>query len=261
MILIFALVLIGGSGMMSAKEGYNAKQMYMVCEYQMSPAQSFAFDKDIESVHVQLKKYGFPFDVNVFKSDDFHGYKVYKLKDFADVDRMNAFWEALPKKMGQRNFDQLFGNLSSAKGPLQCSFWFQRDDLSYMPETSSIQAVAKKNQNYVTYQFYFFEHGSKNNAENLFKEMAALYKKKGVESGFSVLEANVGAQRLTYILSFSAESSRQFQQMKKNTQRKLGPGGSKSLANLNNSLRGLIRTYKIKRGAWYPELAFKPGRR
>jgi hypothetical protein len=242
--------------------GKDAKpQMYMVCEYQMSPTQAFAFDSDVKDVHVQLAKHGFPFNVNVFKTDDYHGYKVYKLKDFSDVDRMNAFWEALPKRMGQRNFDNLFGNLVSAQGPLQCSFWFQRDDLSYLPQKSSIHAVSQKKQSYVTYQFYYFEHGRKDKAEALFRQMVKLFTKKGIGTGFTVLEANVGAQRLTYILSFAAADSRQFQQMEKNRSQKLGVDGSKSLAKLNKSLRSLIRTYNLKRGSWYPELSFKPGRK
>lgn len=242
--------------MLQGAEG-QVHSLVMIVDYQINPDKAEEFDSSVQEVNRQLEKYDFPFSFEVFKTENSHGYMVYKLENFADVDRMNKFWDELQKKMGDQAFKALWEKLDVVFRVVGSSFWDRRSDVSCRSSQSLLVGEEKARSGYASLQFFQVKHGQEVEAENIFRQSSEIFKAKNVSNGFDIYESRFGPERLLYVQVFNAESPSELALQKQKNMEKIGKEGQARLEGFENQLKGVISESSIIRGSWQPHLAFK----
>jgi hypothetical protein len=248
-ILVLSIVLCLGAFIMPAQSSLK-----LVFDHDLTKIKEATFDTLVRDVHSTLKKYGFAYEIGVFKTEDEHAQKVYSLRDFADVDKINAFFDRLPSRMGEKAFQSLFIERTLAAKCDASAFFTQRNDLSYKG-TGNVSG----GNNYVVQRYYYTDAGRAAEVEKQIQQMASLYKRSGVTQGFTVAVSDLGTDQPIYLISYPYTTGiKSYRQKKMKTARSLSRSGQSKLLSIEGNLLELVNKYEEKRGYWSQELAYKP---
>ena len=210
---------------------YETALKYMISEFE-------AYDIDAEMVNFRVlsgPELGYVF--------------VIPIENFAAIDRMQENWKAAAAIIGTEKFTGMMEAMESAIHHVDSFHVVRRADLSYSPETPSLEP---DEVTYVHYAFYYVTHNKKKQFAELAREFAELYESRNIGLGWTIYESITGADLPVFVVAQAAKSQSDYYTRRDEVHELLGEEGKQ----LGKKALTLVRRVEHKDGWTRPELSY-----
>ncbi|MFQ5747812.1 MAG: hypothetical protein ACE5HF_11435 [Gemmatimonadota bacterium] len=116
---------------------------------------------------------------------------------------LNASWEAMMERAGREDFMTAMNSANAVVDHSSLTFYVQRNDLSYAPESPRLTDEESKIRHY---DWIYAFPGKEAAMEEIFHAWIDLYQSNGVDSGWTVYQAVSGDDLPMYVVSTPAAS-------------------------------------------------------
>jgi hypothetical protein len=210
------------------------------------------FEAGLKDLISALKGHDFPFGFDTYATDDGHFYRIYGLKNFADVDRWVDAWQRLGLSMGQDKLMALQRRLAQSILERRYKFWRFRPDISFLPEQERLKP---EQIGYYTWDFVWIAPGMEDEFEALNRDWIALNRAKRISDPFLTYAGDLGTASPVYVWFEYGKSAADYAAAEEEFWKTLGDQG----AALSKRTRALIRKRESKTGRYRTDLSYAPG--
>lgn len=197
MLVVMALPLV-------AQDGPPDGQLYRIHTYRVSPGAGPAYEEGLKKLFAAYKKSGvdFPTFTSSSMSDPGSYTFVIPMSSMSDWDaqqqKLSAAWQTVPEVITE------LGGMSQGNDTAIVAF---NKGLSYAPESPRVGA---EERNFHT-NFYLYVKPSEGQAlQAVIQEFQALYKKKGIDTPFSVFGQVIGADSPLVVVRIGGKDAADF---------------------------------------------------
>ncbi|MFO7971100.1 MAG: hypothetical protein R6U40_05040 [Desulfobacterales bacterium] len=153
--------------------------------------------------------------------------------------------------MGQEAFAKLWSGYEGTYDQLEDSFFTLRIDLSYVPDNPRITL---EDARFLVWREYYIEGSKVKEAENLIKEIAALYKSKNITNRWNMLKGGIGYDAHWYESAEYALSAVDYYTHKQPELETLG----EDFVKLWGKFMDATEKYEVSQGYYRPDLSYTP---
>lgn len=236
----------------AAQEG-PAPQMILVHQETVEPAmleQYVQTSKDFFAL-VEANRETMPtFQTDAFQTDEYEFVYAMPLESFAQMDSLMGEFMAM-EASGNEAWQEVMKAGAGTTRQYDEYIVLYRTDLSYRPAEPRL-----KPEEIAAYRwdFYYLRSDKAQDAEALAKDVAALYREKGVQDGFDVFQAILGADLPYLVVSIPGKSPADIENRLEEIAAKLGEAWGPIQKRVNE----VTRSYTSKYARARPDLSLAP---
>lgn len=175
---------------------------------------------------------------------------VVPVSGWADLGKAFENWEAASKAMGQEKWGEHMARGAGAVDHSATSMIVLRPDLSYKIEGTALTPERP----YRHYSWWYVIPGKEQAIEAVAKEYVALYRSKGIETGWRIYQSVVGPDNPMYLVVAAASDPAAYQAEQKRIATLLGQAGR----DLSNKAMQFARRVEQNDSWIRPDLSFPP---
>ncbi|NIR50433.1 hypothetical protein GWO43_18145 [candidate division KSB1 bacterium] len=235
-----------------AQDEASRGQLFLVAEDVVKPAMANQYEAAVKEMMsaVATHKLAVP-SIHVSMREDFHYYYLIPIESVAQMEKVDKAFGEFIDKIGKDKWKTLHEPFS---GMLEYEkhFMAQRSgELSYTPETPRLKEEEAK---FLHWTFYHVQYGKGEEAHQIAKEYASLFKSKNIPNGYDVYWGGIGTEMpLIAVVEWAKDAADYYTQNKK-TQELLGDEGKK----LAERALGITRKIEHVNGWARPDLSYIP---
>ena len=237
---------------LAAQEG-PAPQMILVHQETVEPAmleQYVQTSKDFFALVAANRETMPTFQVEAFQTDEYEFVYAMPLANFAQMDVLMGEFMAM-EASGNEEWQQAMQAGAGTTRKFDEYVVVYRTDLSYQPAEPRI-----KPEEIAAYRwdFYYLKSDKAQDAEALAKDVAALYREKGIQDGFAIFQAALGADLPYLVVSIPGKSPADIESRRGEIAAKLGDAWGPFQKRINEVTRSYTSKYAWAR----PDLSLVP---
>lgn len=248
------LCAVGASVFAGGDHGADKPQMYCVYKEVVKPGMVQQYEAACKQMISEFRAYQIdPEKINFHTvSGPELGYLwVTPIDDWAGMTAIHDGWMQAMATIGEDKFMDMMAPAFEATESIDVFHAVRRDDLSYQPENPR---VAHEDIKYVHYGFYYAQPGKTEEIEAAAKEFAALYKSKGIDSGWVVFQPITGPDLPVYVVAVGAKSAADYYNNREKNKDLLGEEAEA----IGRKVYAVLRRAEYKEGTLRPDLSY-PG--
>lgn len=177
-------------------------QMLSVHEDPVVPSMVGKYEKAAKNLADMITKSGVGITYVAASLDNFTYIYFTGVDGLSGVDKMEASWGELEKKVGKQAFDAAMKMFDDCYPSHKNYLVTMRPELSYKPEYG---AALTSDLRFRAYDYYHIHPGMEVAAEEIAKEWVALNKKIGAEEGYRLYASSFGSDSPTFVVVNSAK--------------------------------------------------------
>lgn len=238
---------------LAAQEETAAPQMILVHQETVEPPELEQFLESTKefAALVQANRATMPtFHAEAFQTDEYEFVFALPLANFAQMDTLMGEFMGMEAKGGVA-WQQAMETGAATTRKIDEYIILFRPDLSYRPAEPRVP-----NDEVTAYRwdFYYLQPEAAREAEAIAKDVAALYREKGIRDGYSVFQAILGSDMPYLVVSMPGKSPADIEGRLAETQEKLGDAWTPILERINRATRAFETKYAWDR----PDLSVPP---
>jgi len=173
---------------------------WFVREQVVRPDRVLDFHTGVMEQFAEAAKHKIPYyRMDAWSSNDFHYYFAIVIEGPDSLDDLAAAWARfhadLKSKMGDEAYNKLMKKLEGTVEYDHDFVFVWRPDLSYLPQAPRLKPGER---NFIHWQYWYIKDGMEQEAEAVTKEIAILFKDKGVVETLEVNQALLGGDVPAY---------------------------------------------------------------
>ncbi len=250
-----ALVWLGLPGGLAAQE-YGPPQMYWVLAEHVKPAMLTEYEaatKEMIQLLASVPEAAGKVQFTTISGPEVGYAYVITVQGFSGMDKAWQNWEATIEAAGRDKFMAIQEKASAATDHAESFVLMLREDLSYLPETTALTAERP----YRMYHYWYTLPGKEQKVEAVVKEYIALYKSKGMTTGWRVYQAVMGPDLPMYLVVETAKDPADYYTNEMKVRSALGEAAE----NLDKRALQYARRLETSYGWIRPDLSFPPATR
>lgn len=142
------------------------------------------------------------FSFTCFAGDDFVYTYVTPLKSFADLDAIYAGFQALTTAVGEGKWNDLMKRGGAPAEMIRESIFMEDPSLSYAPAQPRLQPDEAR---FFHFDLYYLQPGREMEADAVAREIATLFRKKGIPDSYRLFKSVLGGDMPLLIVSIPAK--------------------------------------------------------
>lgn len=249
--MILALVAVLGSLPIASRAQPAAPQLFLRGDFLVDVSRASEYEAAVKDLRAELAKNGFPFQIDVYSTDDGHYYADVPLRSHADADSLLAAWRDLRRKMGDQGRRALLDRIAAYEIERIFQSWLFRPGISFLPEPERLRPAEI---DYYTWDYVWIIPGREAEFESCNRDWIALSKAKGARDPFFTFEGSLGVKTPVYVWVEYGKSAADYAVTEEAFWNLLGDEG----AALSKRTRAVIRTRESKTGRRRADLSYKP---
>jgi hypothetical protein len=244
-----ALVLLGS---LSALAVEPKPALYVIHEEVANPSmipQYEAATRDLVKAIADKKTDDPAFRFNTFMTGDMHYVYVLPIANYGAMDAMNTAWMNAAQTFGAERWGDIMRRNASAITSYNEFVVMSRPDLSYMPDNARVKLNEAP---YIRWQFYYLRPGTEEQAAQIAKDYASLFRSKNIADGFMIYMAQTGQDLPLLVAAIPAKSPADFAMADEKNTATLGD----PLKALQMRALGISRRVEVREGWARPDLSY-----
>jgi hypothetical protein len=245
---------LGAAVFAGGEEGAEKPQMYCIYKEVVKPEKRQQYEEALKYMINEFREYQVdPEKIywHAVSGPELGYIYAMPIDGFAGMDQMQANWTEAIEILGKEKMDEMLAPIAEAMESISIFHSIKREDLSYMPENPRLK---KEEIKYVHYGFYYTHPGKAEDLEAIAKEFAELYKRKGIDSGWTIFQGVTGSDLPVYVVAMGAKSAADYYTNRERIREQLGEEAKK----LGEKVDATIRKMEYKEGMLRPDLSY-PG--
>lgn len=239
-----------GTIMGASAQMNTSTQLFAIHEDVVIPSRVAEYEEAARNLARLFEQHNIPsMQYRAAGSDDFVYVYISPVENYAALDKMNAGFVELQKKMGQSAFanamDKFNGNYHSHRDYMLR----MHPELSYKPEYGNDPTM---DMNFRHWDFYHVYPGKETEIEAVAKEWISLNQSKNIEQGYRLYMGDMGTDMPMVLVSFAARNATEYYANSEKNMKALGEEGEK----LIQKTMSLVWKYESKDGAMRPDLSY-----
>lgn len=174
------------------------------------------------------------------------------IESFGGIDETWQAWMGAVEAAGRENFDRIDERVNESLDRASSFVIALRPDLSYLPETVSLDSELP----YRKYYWWYITPGLEEEFESAAKSFIDLYRSHGIETGWRIYQFVMGDDMPAYLVVDRAAGPYEYEARDRETMEKLGAEAQALGARAMKTARRM----EITDGWVRPELSFPQGR-
>ena len=167
-------------------------------------AQYESTTRDLLNAFTEKKADPKVFGMTLYSTPDLHYIYVVPIANWAALDTFQQAWTTIGQQIGKDRWTDLMKRGNGAMESYTEYVVVRRNDLSYQPETPRVKIEDRR---YAHWTFYYIDAAHVEEAEQVAKDVAALYKSKNIDTPFVIYQAVSGHDLPLYIVGSSGKSA------------------------------------------------------
>lgn len=229
-------------------------QLFIVHEETAVPsmvAQYEGVTKDLIKSFTEKKMTSPSFMVNTYMTSDFHYLYITPIANWAQMDTISKDWMSAPEMVGKEKWAEMMKRGNAAMVSYDDTIAARRDDLSYVPENPRVKM---EDEPFARVDYYYLKPGTEQEAEQIAKDYAKLFREKKIADGFTIYMAMSGHDLPLLVAVIPAKSPADFAATDEKTAAALGD----ALKALQGRALSITRRIEHK-DSWYrPDMSYMP---
>lgn len=172
------------------------KPLIYLGEYKVKPDKTNEFESVIKDFIKEMKKYDMPYTFHMYSTNLFTYYSVNEFENYSMLDKFNADWGEVEKKIGAETIDRYheveFGAIDSFKGTL----------LRYRPNQSFLTENIRWNKDedgFVHWVLCYIDPSKRQEWISLQKKWVEFYKYTNIKRSFFTFTGDIGYEMPVWI--------------------------------------------------------------
>ncbi|HEX9163438.1 MAG TPA: hypothetical protein VF980_17155 [Thermoanaerobaculia bacterium] len=202
-------------------------------------------NKALTDTHADPKN----FAMNLYVTSDMHYLYVWPIANWAAIDAMQQNFVSLGQTIGQDRWRDLMNRGNSAMYSYNEFVAQLRPDLSYVPATPRLKPEERR---FVHWIFYYVDAAHMQEAEQVAKDYAALFRAKNIADPFTTYQVVSGNDLPILVAAVPAKSAADYYANDEKVNAALGadvqPLAARALA--------ITRKYEVRDGIYRPDLSY-----
>lgn len=228
-------------------------ELQVIWDIVVHPSKIDEFESAAKKELVLYEKQKFPHAWWAASTQDYHYYYGVRVESLAEVDELNQAFEKAAKNMGA-DYAALQEKYSGTFDSARMFMWSLDNNLSYRPKNPRLQPEEAP---FVSWSFIYFKGGMDEEVKAISKKWKALYERKNVPNGYSLLVGGLGTDMPVICVVENAKSAADFYSQDEKTKELLGDEGKALMTETNE----IIRKFEHKMGRERPDLSYTPATR
>lgn len=191
------------------------------------------------------------FDITVMECTDFSYMYMTPLCSMADLDTMHKEWMGLPEKLGKEKMKAIEMKGSPAMESADEMIAMKEPDLSFVPSEPRLKPSEDK---YYVDDYFYITYGKDAEFRALAKQIAEMFKKKGLHNGYTVFSLIMGNEMPLFVVAQPGKDAVDWFTQDAQDWAALGPDGQ----GLIHQAMALCRKYERRMGTIRPDLSYHP---
>lgn len=187
--------------------------------------------------------------MNLFVTTDMHYLYVVRLANFGSIDTINQTFATVAQGVGKDRWAEIMRRGNSAMESYNEFVMVRRPDLSYVAATPRLKPEERR---FFHLQFFYIDAAHIAEAEQVAKDIVALFKSKNVTDGYNVYQLVTGTDLPVYVVSIGGRNASDFYA---NDERNLALVGAEYRP-LQARVLSYARKYEVKDAFARPELSY-----
>jgi hypothetical protein len=182
-------------------------ELYLIHEEVARPSMLSQYEsvtRDFLNAFTEKKADPKVWGMNLYMTNDMHYIYVIPISNWAVMDAMPQNWASMSQAIGKDRWRDLMTRGNSAIYSYDETVAVRRPDLSYVPANPRLK---QDEQKFVHLMFYYIDAAKTDEAEQVAKDYAALFKAKNITEPFTVFQALSGTDLPLYVVSVPAKSA------------------------------------------------------
>lgn len=212
---VLSSLIAGGLLMLSAltiAHAQQEEQWWLVREEVIRPERLLDFVAGVGEQFAEAAKHKIPFaDITAWGSNDFHYFFAIPIKGWDSVDDLSLAWSKFHTELEQKMGAEAYGRLmKKLDGTIEYDHYYVfvwRPDLSYYPAAPRLKAGERL---FLNWQYWYIKFDMAAEAEAVTKEIAKLYKDRGVSESMEVSQGVAGADAPVYFTAYRGKDEADF---------------------------------------------------
>ena len=189
------------------------------------------------------------FGMNLFVTTDMHYIYVVPIANWAALDTFQQSWMAISQAVGKDRWKDLMTRGNAAMSSYNEFVVMRRPDLSYVPATPRLKAGEVR---FIHWQFHYLDAARADEAEQIAKDYAALFRAKNISDPFTVFMAMSGNDLPLLVVAIPAKSPSDYYSNADQVNAALGADVRPLVARA----MAITRKYETRDGTARPELSY-----
>lgn len=229
-------------------------QYFLVHEEIARPSMVVQYEaatKDLLNAFTEKKADPKVFGMSLFMTNDFHYLFLVPISSWAALDAFQDEWTKIGAAIGKDKWRDLMARSNSAMYSYDEIVIVQRPDLSYLPANPRMKPEEHR---FFHLMYYYVDAAHADDAEQVAKDYAALFKAKNITTGFNVFQALSGEGLPLLVVSVPAKSASDFHATDEAINATLG----KDVLPLQARALAITRKFKLRDVVSRPDLSYPP---
>lgn len=229
-------------------------QLFIVHEETAVPsmvAQYEGVTKDLIKSFAEKKMTSPSFMVNTYMTSDFHYLYITPIANWGQMDTISKDWMSAPEMVGKEKWADLMKRGGAATVSYDDAVAARRDDLSYVPENPRVKM---EEEPFARIDYYYLKPGTEQEAEQIARDYAKLFREKKIPDGFTIYMAMSGHDLPLLVAVIPAKSPADFAATDERTSAALGD----ALKALQGRAMSITRRLEHKDSWFRPDLSYMP---
>ena len=239
------------SQVMLAQAQEQKPQLWFVEDMVVKPSKINDFEALVKDFNEVMKKYGWPYPMNTYSSDDFHYYLFYAVDSLSDTQKALEIFGDIGMKMGETDFQALLKRQADAIEYYKQYFLRSVPELSFIPKKPRLKP---EERNVFIWDIWYFLPGTEKEVEELGKQSLELLKSKNYNDEMYYYAGDIGTEIPVYYGVLLAKDFADLYAQNKKMWELMGDEGGKFF----DKMMPLVRKREGKSGWYRPELSFTP---
>jgi hypothetical protein len=227
-------------------------QLYLIHEEIARPSMLVQYESTTnELLAAMTEKKADPkvFGMNLYVTTDFHYVFVVPIANWASIDGFQQSWMTLGESVGKEKWANLMKRGNQTMESYSEFVVARRPDLSYEPATPRFKPEEAR---FSHWEFYYLDPARADEAEQIAKDYASLFRAKNIGDGFSVFMAVSGSDLPLLVVSVPAKSAADFYVEDEKVNATLG----KDVVPLQMRALAITRRYETRDAVFRPEMSY-----
>lgn len=229
-------------------------QYFLVHEETVRPSMVMQYEvatKDILNAFTEKKADPKVFGMNLYMTNDFHYLFLVPISSWAALDVFQNEWTKIGAAVGKDKWHDLMTRSNDAMYSYDEIVIVQRPDLSYVAANPRMKPEEHRFFHLI---YYYLDAAHADDAEQIAKDYAALFKAKNITTGFNVFQALSGEGLPLLVVSVPAKSASDYYVADEAINAALG----KDVLPLQARALAITRKFKVRDVVHRPELSYQP---
>ena len=234
-----------------AQEKAQDHRLILVHEVFVKPDRGADHEALIKDFLAMAPQHRHTMPFSTFSIEDGRYFYATPLDGYGGLEGFGAAWHETMANVGQEKLAELMAKAEGAADYSHDSLWWERLDLSYVPEGVDIDPAAST---FRSWGWFYGKPGHEKEIEEYFKKYVELSQKHDIKRAWFTYVGDVGCDVPVYVWAEMGDSEASFAAMSEEIMKKTGDEG----LGLWQGMVQHARKVEMVRGQYRPELSYTP---